>query len=90
MNKINRLRRLIKEIVSEEMPLSSHLTFSDGVYPREDVSEADLLKALEIMKSSLMFEYLYSAQHADGVIITFPDGKKYLVTHTKDVIPYRK
>ena len=44
MKKINRLRRLIKEIISEEMPLSSHLTF--------------------------------------------PDGKEYLVTHDKDVIPY--
>ena len=89
MNKISRLRRLIKEIISEEMPLSSHLTFPDGIHPREDVSEADISKSLEIMKSSLIFEYLYSAKHADGVIVTFPDGKKYLVTHTKDVIPYR-
>ena len=30
MKRINRLRKLIKEIVSEEMPLSSHLTFPDG------------------------------------------------------------
>ena len=88
MKKINRLRRLIKEIISEEMPLSSHLTFSDGIYPREDVSEADKLKTLEIMKNSLKFKYLYSAQHADGVIVTLADGTEYLVTHTKDVIPY--
>ena len=88
MKKINRLRRLIKEIVSEEMPLSSHLTFSDGIYPREDVSETDVLKSLDIMKDSLSFKYLYSAKHADGVIVTFPDGNQYLVTHTKDVIPY--
>lgn len=90
MKKINRLRRLIKEIISEEIPLSSHLTFSDGMYPREDVSETDELKTLEIMKNSLKFEYLYSAQHADGVIVTFPDGRKYLVTHTKDVIPFNQ
>lgn len=37
MKRINILRKLIKEIVSEEMPLSSHLTFPDGVYPNEDV-----------------------------------------------------
>tara|TARA_B100000085_G_scaffold9111_1_gene7973 strand:- start:1092 stop:1370 length:279 start_codon:yes stop_codon:yes gene_type:complete len=92
MKKINRLRRVIKEIISEEMPLSSHLTFSDGVYPREDVSETDKLKTLEIIESKniLRFEYSYSAKYADGVIVTFPDGKKYLVTHTEDVIPYIK
>ena len=88
MKKINRLRRLIKEIISEEMPLSSHLTFPDGIYPREDVSETDKLKTLEVMKNSLKFKYLYSSQYTDGVIVTFPDGKEYLVTHAKDVIPY--
>ena len=71
------------------MPLSSHLTFPDGIHPREHVSETDAMKSLEIMKNSLKFEYLYSAKHADGVIVTFPDDKKYLVTHSKEVIPYK-
>ena len=88
MKKINQLKKLIKEMVKEEIPLSSHLTFPDGVSPRKDVSDADKLKAIELI--GLNFEYLYSAKHADGVIVTFPDGKKYLVTHTKDVMPYNQ
>ena len=88
MKKINQLKKLIKEMVQEEIPLSSHLTFPDGVYPREDVSDVDKLKAIELI--GLNFEYLYSAKHADGVIVTFPDGKKYLVTHTKEVMPYNQ
>ena len=88
MKKINQLKKLIKEMVKEEIPLSSHLTFPDGAYPRKDVSDADKLKAIELI--GLNFEYLYSAKHADGVIVTFPDGKKYLVTHTKDVMPYNQ
>ena len=83
-------RKLIKEMVQEEIPLSSYLTFPDGVSPREDVSDSDVLKALEVMKDSLSFEYLYSAKHADGVSVTFPDDKKYLVTHTKEVMPYNQ
>ena len=76
-------------MVSQEMPLKSYLTFPDGVYPREDVSESDKLKALDLIKDNLGFKYLYNAKHTDGVIITFPDGKEYLVTHNKEVIPYK-
>ena len=86
MKKINQLRKLIKEIVSEEIPLSSYLTFPDGIYPQETVSDSDKLKALEIIE--LKFEYLYSSKHADGVIVTFPDGSRHLVTHDKEIIPY--
>ena len=88
MKSLNSLKLLIKEMVSQEMPLKSYLTFPDGVYPREDVSDSDKLKAIELI--GLNFEYLYNAKHADGVIITFPDGKEYLVTHNKEVIPYKQ
>ena len=77
------LKKFIKE------SLDDMLTFKDGLYPRENVSESDKSEALEIIRNKLSFKYSYSATHADGIIITFSDGKEYLITYDKEVIPYK-